>query len=122
MLIGAAIVMAWQSQGARRIAWQYAAMAAGVLFTSSLGWAQLDGTSEGSAGGAGWLQLSINLMISTAMMTMLTRYGLAKILPRSSDWVSRARRAVPIFGSLALFMFVIVLIQSAVLFAMSPTP
>ena len=45
MLVGTAILMAWQTRGGWRTAWQYTAMTAGVLFTSSIGWARLDVTA-----------------------------------------------------------------------------
>ena len=111
MLVGAAMLMAWQTDGAWRAAWQYAAMAAGVLFTTSVGWARLDAGS--ATADALWLDRSVNLMISTAMMTLLTRFGLARVLPHSGDWITRARRAAPVFGGLALLLLVAVLAQKA---------
>ena len=106
MLVGAAILMAWQSAGAWRAGWQYAALGAGVLFTSSLGWARLD-----AAGDSLWLHRGVNLLISLSMMTVLTRFGLARVLLRQSDWIPRARRATPVFGGLALLLLAVVLLQ-----------
>jgi hypothetical protein len=106
MLLGAAILMAWQSSGGWRAGWQYAALAAGVLFTTSVGWARLP--APGPGGDPPWLAGSGNLMISAAMMTLLTRVGLARVLPRSGDWITRARRAAPVFGGLALLMLAVV--------------
>lgn len=111
MLVGAAIVMAWQSDGVWRAGWQYAALAAGVLFTSSLGWARLDAAVVQTAGDSPWLHRSVNLLISVSMMTVLTRFGLARVLPGDTDWTPRARRATPVFGSLALLMAAVVLLQ-----------
>ncbi len=108
MLVGATILMAWQSSGRWRAGWQYAAMVAGVLFTSSLGWARLENLASGDD--PLWLAASTNLMISAAMMTLLTRFGLARVLPNSGDWIVRARQAAPIFGCLALLTLVVVLV------------
>jgi hypothetical protein len=106
MLLGAAILMAWQSCGRWRAGWQYAAMAAGVLFTTSLGWSRLHSPADGVE--PPWLAGSRNLMISSGMMTLLTSIGLARVLPRSGDWIVRARRAAPIFGGLALVTLAVV--------------
>jgi hypothetical protein len=109
MLLGSSILMAWQAGGARRAMWQYAAMASGVLFTTSVAWARLD---VGSATAQSlWFDRSVNLLISTAMMTLLTRLGLARVLPRSGDWITRARRAAPVFGSIALLLLAAILLQ-----------
>ena len=117
MLLGAAILMAWQAHGAWRAAWQWAAMAAGMLFTSSLGWAQLDAAVAFSVGDTPWLHRSANLLLSASMMTLMTRFGLALVLPGQSDWILRARQASPVFGGLALLMLTAVLIQKALLLA-----
>ena len=111
MLVGAAILMAWQTAGAWRAGWQYAALSAGVLFTSSLGWARLDSAVAHAAGDSPWLHRSLNLLISASMMTVLTRFGLARVLPRQSDWIPRARRVTPVFGGLALLLLAVVLLQ-----------
>jgi hypothetical protein len=112
MLLGATILMAWQSGGAWRAAWQYAAMASGVLFTTSVTWARLD--VDGASIASLWLDRCINLMISTAMMTLLTRFGLPRVLPHSGDWITRARGAAPVFGALALLLLLAVVVQKAV--------
>ncbi len=106
MLLGASIVMAWQSTGRWRAAWQFTAMVAGLLFTVSVGWARIDAASK-----APWLERSVDLTISTAMMTTMTRAGLSWGLPRQSDWIPRGRQASPAFAGAALLMFVVVLIQ-----------
>lgn len=106
MLIGTSILMAWQSRARWRAGWQYAAMIAGVLFTSSIGWVALDADSP-----APWQHRSLNLLISVSMMTLLTGVGLARVLPRDSDWIVRARRAMPAFASLALGLLAIVIVQ-----------
>jgi hypothetical protein len=108
MLLGTSILMAWQTKGRWRAAWQFAAIAAGMLFTSSLGWARIDAPTSAAAA---WLQRSTNLLISTTMMTFMTRIGLARVLPRGSDWIPRARRLSPIFGGLAIIMLAAVLLQ-----------
>jgi hypothetical protein len=111
MLIGATMLMAWQDDGAWRALWQYSAMASGVLFTTSVAWARLD--VGRAAADTLWLDRSVSLLISTGMMTLLTRFGLARVLPRSGDWITRARRAAPVFGALALLLLVAVLAQKA---------
>ena len=108
ILIGAAIVMAWQTTGAWRAGWQYAAMAAGVLFTSSIGWAGID--ADPATGDARWLHRSVNLLVSASMMTLLTSFGLARVLPRNSDWITCGRKARTAFAGLALLMLAIVLL------------
>jgi len=121
MLVGAAILMAWQTRGNARAGWQNAAMAAGVLFSSTLGWAMLDARSGTPTGDAPWLHRSVNLMVSAAMMTLLAGFGLGKVLPHGSDWIARGRRAVPAFGGLALLMLAVVLIQEAFCFTLAGT-
>jgi hypothetical protein len=110
MLVGTAILMAWQTHGMWRGGWQYAAMAAGVLFTSSIGWARVDLTSAGL-----WPQRVLDLWVSVVMMTLLTRFGLARVLPASGDWIPRARRAAPVFAGVAVLLAVVILVQWAVL-------
>ncbi|NLF69540.1 MAG: hypothetical protein GX575_10865 [Candidatus Anammoximicrobium sp.] len=106
MLVGTSILMAWQSGGRGRAGWQYAAMVAGMLFTTCLSWAALAATTP-----APWDHRSVNLLISASMMTLLTGLGLARVLPRHSDWIQRGRRALPAFGSLALVLLAIVVAQ-----------
>jgi hypothetical protein len=81
-------------------------MAAGILFTSSLGWVRLENPALG--GEPLWLACSKNLTISLAMMTLLTRFGLARVLPGSGNWIIRARQAAPILGGLALLALTVV--------------
>ena len=106
MLVGTTILMAWQSRGRWRAGWQYAAMVAGMLFTSSLGWAALAATTP-----APWHHRSVNLLVSASMMTLLTSVGLTRVLSRDSDWIRRGRRAMPAFGGLALSLLAIVIAQ-----------
>ncbi len=108
MLVGTAILMAWQTRGTWRGRWQYAAMAAGVLFSTSLGWARLEDSSA-----AVWSQRVLYLLISAVMMTLLTRFGLARVLPGSGDWIDRARRAAPVFAAAALLLAIVALLQWA---------
>lgn len=104
MLLGTSILMAWQSTHAWRAGWQYAALAAGVLFTTSVGWASVASSSESL-----WLDRGVNLLISVSMMTLMTGYGLGRFLPRGSDWVARGRRAMPVFAVLALALLLALL-------------
>lgn len=106
MLVGTTILMAWQSRGRWRAGWQYGAMVAGMLFTSSLGWAALAATTP-----APWHHRSVNLLVSASMMTLLTSVGLARVLPGQSDWIQRGRWAMPAFGGLALSLLAIVIAQ-----------
>jgi len=106
MLVGTTILMAWQSRGRWRAGWQYAAMVAGMLFTSSLGWAALAATTP-----APWHHRSVNLLVAASMMTLLTSVGLARVLSRDSDWIRRGHRAMPAFGGLALSLLAIVIAQ-----------
>jgi len=110
MLVGATAAMAWQTTGVSRARWQYAALATGLLCTSSLGWARIDAASGTVAGNALWLQRSVNLLVTASMMTLFTRFGIARIVSRKSDWITRGRRAMPAFGGLALLMLAIVLL------------
>ena len=87
MLVGVTVLMAWQTRDSARAAWQYAAMAAGVLLSSALGWALLDSHSGTPTGDAPWLHRGVSLMVSSAMMTLLAGFGLGQILPSGSDWV-----------------------------------
>lgn len=102
MLLGTAIVMASHNGGVWRAGWQYAALAAGVLFTTSLGWAMMD-----SASASPWLHRGGNLLISASMMTLMTAVGLGRFLPRDSDWIARGRRAMPAFAGLALVVLML---------------
>jgi hypothetical protein len=111
MLVGAAILMAWQTRGRARAVWQYAALAAGVLASSSIGFASLAADAA-----APWLHRSVNVMVSAAMMTLLSGFALGRVLPETSDWIDRGRRAVPALGSLAMVMLVLILIQEGAAF------
>ena len=106
MLVGMTILMAWQSRGRRRAQWQYAAIAAGFLFSCSIGWARVD-----SSGANAWSRRFAFLLVSCLMMTLLTRFGLARVLPASGDWITRACRAAPLFAGAALLLAIVVMIQ-----------
>ncbi len=106
MLVGSSMLMAWQSTGAWRVGWQYAAMAAGLLFTTSISWSQIGADAQ-----APWLSRSLYLAISAGMMTLMTRIGFAVALPRKTDWIPRGRRAAPVFAILSLLMFAFVLVR-----------
>jgi hypothetical protein len=112
MLVGATILMAWQTRDPWRARWQFAALATGLLFTSSLGWSGID-SSEGTL--VVWLDRSATLLICACMMTFMTGLGLARVLPRDSDWIPRARQAMPTFAGLTVLMLVVVLLQKAML-------
>jgi hypothetical protein len=111
MLVGASIVMAWQTHGAWHRVWQYAAMAVGLVFTTSIGWARIDAMGYRIEGESAWLDRAASLMISSAMMTLMSGFGLSRALPVGSDWVVRGRQAMPVFAVLALLMLLIVLLN-----------
>jgi hypothetical protein len=116
MLLGAAIVMAWQTAGAWRRGWQYASLAAGVLLTSSLGWSQLSSEAGTLTAAAPWLHRSVTLLLSCSTMTLLSGFGLGLVFSRRSDWAAAGRRAMPWFGAIALGSLAAVLVQEALLF------
>jgi hypothetical protein len=106
MLVGTTILMAWQTRGGWRAAWQYATLAVAVLLTTSIGWAQLDPATD-----TPWVRRARYLFVSASMMTLLTSLGLARILPGSGDWLVRARRATPVFGGAAILLAIVILVQ-----------
>lgn len=108
MLLGATMLMAWQSAEPWRARWQYSAFAAGLLFTTSLSWA---GIEPGLADS--WHRRVVALLISTAMMTFLTRFGLARALPRAGDWLVRARRASWFLATIAALTAILALLRAA---------
>ena len=113
MLVGATILMAWQTRGVWRSRWQYAALAAGVLLTSSLGWAQRDAAAVASAADPAWFSPARNLLLSASMMTLMSGLGLAACCPAAASWTVRGRRAMRFFGGLSLLLLLILLIQLA---------
>ena len=121
MLFGATVLMVGQSEQQWRRRWQYAALAAGLLLMSCGGWAVLDPTagmrdcpdfrvSENGTvpfgppsfpvGQAPWLHRSVVLLVAATMMILVSGFGLAKLLPKTSDWIAAGRRAAPHFGGL----------------------
>lgn len=103
MLLGGAIVMAWQYAGSWRRAWQYAAFALGLVFTSSIGLASLDATPGSATAELPWLHRAAIIMLSSTMLTMLAAFGLRLVFARTNDWLEAGRRASPMAGRLALF-------------------
>ena len=107
MLVGTSIVMAWQSKGRWHVAWQFAALGCGLLFTTSIGLVRVD-----SAVDAPWLARAVKLLISTGMMTLMTWVGLPRVLPKGSDWIVRGRQAFPVFASTSLSLLTVVVISN----------
>jgi hypothetical protein len=107
MLIGGTILMTWQTSGRWRAFWQYAALATGVLFTSSIGFARIDAASTDI-----WRDRGFALMISTGMMTLMTGFGLSRIAGRTSDWGPRGRTVMPLFAALFVLLGLTYLLQS----------
>ena len=83
----------------------------------AVAWSRIEAAAGFATGGSAWLHRSENLLVSACMMTVMSGVGLARFLPRGTDWVPRARQATPAFGGLSLLMIVLVLIQRAVLWA-----
>jgi hypothetical protein len=106
MLLGTSIVMAWQSTAAWRTAFQFAALAAGVLLTTSIGMARIDARAA-----APWAERTQSLLVSTGMMAVMTRFGLSRALPPTSDWIRRGRQASPVFAAATLLLLAIVLVE-----------
>jgi hypothetical protein len=116
MLLGATILMAWQATGERRTNWQYAAFAAGVLFSCTNTWARLETAAGTLSGDQPWVHCCAALMIATGMMTLLSSFGLRLVLPKQSDWLSAGRRIAPLLGGATVVMVLVVLGQEAYLF------
>jgi len=102
MLLGGAIVMAWQQAGLKRRAWQYASFALGLVFTSSIGLANLDAAPAAPSAVLPWLHRSAVVMLSSTMITMLAAFGMRLVFSRQSDWLEAGRRTSPVTGCLAL--------------------
>ena len=110
MVLGASIIMAWQSKSLWRTQWQYMSFIAGLLFLSSLRWAGIDPGIDPAKSGA-WLHRSVVLLVSSAMMTLLSSFGLRKVISSKSDWIATGKRMIPFFGGLAILMLGLVLAQ-----------
>jgi hypothetical protein len=106
MVLGAAIVMAWQAKSAWRVQWQYASFIAGLFFLSSLRWAGIDPAQAGP-----WLHRGVVLLVSAAMMTLLSSFGLRKVISSKSDWIGIGRRMTPLFGGVTILTLGLVLAQ-----------
>jgi hypothetical protein len=104
LLLAAAVVMAAACVGGWRAAWQYAALAAGVLAGSCLGWSLL-----AAEGRLPWLHRAVILMSASAAAALVAGAGLGRVLPGGSDWIARGRRGAPLLAGLAVAMFAVVL-------------
>ncbi len=100
ILLGVAITMAWQAQGSRRRVWQTAAFGAGFLLNLTLGLASLDATVGAPAAMAPWLNRCAILVTGAAMLTLLSHFGLKRVLPRSGDWLAVGSDVAPVFGAI----------------------
>jgi hypothetical protein len=98
MLLGTAIVMAWQSPPSARTAWQCVAFFIGLLFTTSIGWS---GPVTTHSGGGLWLHWSKTLWITASMMTLMSSAGLARVFPTKAEWLASGRRVAPVFACVA---------------------
>ena len=101
MLLGSSVLMAWQSTGTARAGWQFATFAAGLLFTTTVGWSRIETTGGPLTVPAEWLPYATALLLSASMMTVMTRFGLAVVLraaaigSRELDWHLRSSAAWP---------------------------
>jgi len=102
MLLGAAIVMAWQQTDKGRRAWQYGAFALGLLFTSSIGLANLDATPGSASALMPWLHRCAILTLSSTMFTMLAAFGMRLVFSPQNDWLAAGRRVSGFTACLAL--------------------
>ncbi len=111
MLLGGAILMAWQCSGRWQAAWQYASLGAGLLFTTSIGWSGIEPVAAALQASA-WRPQAATLAITAGMMTMMSGWGLAQGLPTGSEWIARARRAMPFFATLSATMTTVSLLAA----------
>ncbi len=116
MLVGAAILMAWQTDGRGQVRWQKAAFVAGLLFSCSLGWARLDLAAGTPTGDAPWLHRSVILLVSASMVTLFSGLGLPKMFRGRDRWIASGKSVSPAMGGVALAALLLVLIQEAALF------
>ncbi|MDZ7618295.1 MAG: zinc ribbon domain-containing protein [Patescibacteria group bacterium] len=100
ILMGMTVAMAWQAQGSGRRIWQTAAFGAGFLLNLTIGLASLDATAGSPMAVAPWLNRCAVLVTGAAMLTLLTRVGFPRVLPRSGDWIGVSRDVTPVFGAI----------------------
>ena len=119
----------WSGEGPGvRAWWQAAAFVVALLFMASIRFAGLDPQSEMIAA-APWLHRSIALLLSAAMMCMLTSFGLPQVSRRlwtplfptnpanpKRTWSDAGRKILPCFAGLTLAVLAIVLVQEGWLF------
>ncbi len=111
-----------------RESWQSAAFVIGLLFMAAIRWAGLD-SSDSMILFAPWLHRSIAMLLSAAMMCMLTTFGLPQVSKRlwdplfpqnpanpKSTWSDAGRKILPYFAALTLGLLAIVLVQEGWLF------
>ncbi|NQT14718.1 MAG: hypothetical protein HQ582_18325, partial [Planctomycetes bacterium] len=109
-LLVTATLLARLSAGRWRAAWQYASLGVGTLVLAELGWALLPATA------ASRLNQTVVLMIAAVVSTLISGFGLGRVLDAQSDWLPRGRRCVAWLAGLALATLVAVLAQEAFLF------
>ncbi len=117
MLSGAAVLMAWQSQGPWRAFWQRTTFATGLLLMSCAGFTGIDPTPGTATGEAPGLHCTVVLMVAAAAMTLLSGIGLRLLLRDTSDWVAAGQRISPVFGGLAMGVLALILAQEGLLHA-----
>ncbi len=116
ILLGAVIVMAWQALGSQRRAWQTAAFATGLLLNVTIGLAALDVGPGADGGEAPWLNRCAILLTGTAMLTLLSQFGLRRVLPRCGDWLEVGRDVAPVFATMTAIALPVLLIGEGVRF------
>lgn len=99
MLLGASILMAWQSSAGWRVRWQSLAITMGLLFTTSISWVRVDASSE-----APWWDRQLALALTSGMMSLMTRFAFPRVLPAQSDWLVRGRQASCVCTVIALLL------------------
>jgi len=111
MLTLTALLMAGQSQGRWRRAWQHATLAAAVLLLGTVGWSLLSADSA-----AFRLHAEVVLLVAAVAVALLAGLGLRWILPPRTDWADAGRRATPALGALSAAALLMVLLHEGALF------
>jgi hypothetical protein len=101
---------AWLSAAAGRPRAQDAVLALGVLLAVELSWLGVDAESPSA-----WLDRTGLLLAACAFLMLVYAFALPRLVPESSGWPSRARKAAAALAVLALPLVVAVLTQEVLL-------
>jgi len=88
--VAQALAVGLLARGQRRTQLQHVSLWIGVVGAVAWGWAWLDPGTTGNV-----LNRAVVVMTVLAAMIVLYGVGLAKLLPRETEWTAAARRAVP---------------------------